>query len=179
MSASSDPTDDALWQQVVQTYRQLCVHQRQPRDAASLNRLQAELTAHILDWADCVTVDGAAQARRLDEMFQAEQRHVADAWLAHELLEQRLRAELLPALTAHLSEEVRRAVTQFTSRPAPLAPAVAPPPIVAMPVSPAAAPRPTRVPAGDIPSIIDLILASEPRRTACPLSVPHPQSHTT
>ena len=155
-------TPDALWQRIVQDYRQLCVLQRQARRAESDRLLRDELPACILAWAEQDDADGAEQARRLDEMFQQEQRRLADVWLLQELMEQRLRTELLPALSARIDAEVRRAVKRNASclAPAPVAaPAPQPMPTI-LPLAETSS-RSTRVPAGDIPSIIDLIFEHE------------------
>ncbi|KAF0180167.1 MAG: hypothetical protein FD161_945 [Limisphaerales bacterium] len=155
-------TPDALWQRIVQDYRQLCVLQRQARRAESDRLLRDELPARILAWAEQDDADGAEQARRLDEMFQQEQRRLADVWLLQELLEQRLRTELLPALSARIDVEVQRAVKRNASclAPAPVAaPAPQPMPTI-LPLAETSS-RSTRVPVGDIPSIIDLIFENE------------------
>ncbi len=180
MSASSN-TADALWQKVVQDYRQLCVLQQQARNEESLRLLQNDLPVSILEWSERDSADGASKARRLDEMFQVEQTRLADAWLAQELMAQQVRAELLPSLTAQITAEVRKAVTESNLRPAatlapaarPQAPAPtrAPQPAPSRP-APAAAPaaRPARVAAGDLTSIIDLILADEQSAPVRPLA---------
>lgn len=165
---------DALWQKVVQDYRQLCVLQRQTRREESSWLFQAELPASILEWSEHEAADGAAKARRLDEMFQQEQRRVADAWLAQEFMEQRLRTQLLPSLAARIDEKVRKAVTQNAALFAPVqSPAPRPVPPRPAPVAARATEtprRPARVAAGDIASIIDLILEGEQRPHAQPLA---------
>lgn len=171
MSASNNSAD-ALWQKVVQDYRQLCVLQRQARNEESLPLLQHDLPVSILAWSELDSADGAAKARRLDEMFHVEQTRVADAWLAQELMAQRVRAELLPSLTAQITAEVRKAVTQSVPRTAPVQAARPVQPAVPAPrPAPATAPaRPARVAAGDIASIIDLILEGEQRPNVQPLA---------
>ncbi len=167
-------TADALWQKVVQDYRQFCVLQRQARREESSRLLQTELPASILEWSEREAADGFAKARRLDEMFQQEQRRVADAWLAQEFMEQRLRTQLLPSLSARIDEEVRKAVTQNAAQLAPVqspAPRAVPPrsaPVTARATENSR--RPARVAAGDIASIIDLILEGEQPPNAQPLA---------
>lgn len=158
----TDRTPDALWRQIVQDYRQLCVLQRQARRAECDHLLRDELPARILAWAEQDDSDGGEQARRLDEMFQQEQRRLADVWLLQEFMEQRLRTELLPALSARIDVEVQRAVKRDAPRLAPApSPAPAPRPIPGIVPPAEASSRPARVAAGDIPSVIDLIFEQE------------------
>ncbi len=155
-------TPEALWQRIVQDYRQLCALQRQARAEESDRLLRDELPARILAWAEQDPSDGTAKARRLDQMFQREHQRLADAWMLEELLEQRLRSQVMPALTARIDAEVRRAMqAPAASRPELhiSEPAPRPAPTV-IPLAESCT-RPARVSVGDIPSIIDLILHQE------------------
>jgi hypothetical protein len=157
---------DALWQQIVQDYRQLCVLQRQARGAECDRLLRDELPTRILAWAEQDGADGAAKARRLDDMFQAEQRRFADAWAIEQTVAQRLRSDLLPALSAQINEEVQRAIQRHVpSRPLPSAagpvPVSVPCPAPSMVQRSEPAHARARASVGDIPSIIDLILEQE------------------
>lgn len=155
-------TPDVLWQHIVQGYRQLCVLQRQARRAESDRLLLEELPARILAWAEQDDSDGLEQALRLDEMFSQEQRRLADVWFLQEFMEERLRTELLPALSARIDAEVQRAVKRSASclAPAP-APAPAPLPVAsAVPLAKVSSAA-SRISAGDIPSVIDLIFEQE------------------
>lgn len=157
-------TPDALWQQIVQDYRQLCVLQRQARRADSERLLRDELPARILAWAELDGADGAAKARRLDDMFQAEQRSLTEAWLIEQTVAQRLHSDLLPALSAQINEEIQRAMQRHApARPLPPTPAPMPAPVLAPSIVPRSEPGRARARAsvGDIPSIIDLILEQE------------------
>lgn len=153
MSASNN-TAEARWEKVVQDYRQLFVLRRQGRREESARLLHHELPMSISAWSECDAADGPAKKQRLSEMFQQEQRRLDDVWFLQELMEQRLRTELLPALSERIGEEVRRAVNQSVARPTPVAPAA----------------RPARVVASDIPTIIDLLLRGEQQANAQPLA---------
>lgn len=153
---------DALWQQIVQAYRQLCVLQRQARRAESNRFLHDELPARILAWAELDGADGAAKARRLDHMFQREQRRLADVWLLEDLMEHRLRTDVLPALSARIDTEVQRAMQRHVPNRTPLQTSVRDPWPASTPEPlSVAASQPARVSVGDIPSIIDLIFEQE------------------
>lgn len=153
-------TPDALWQRIVQDYRQAWILRRQARRAESDQLLHDELPARILAWAELDASDGAAQARRLDDMFEAEQRRLADLWLVQECMEHRLRTDLLPTLTARIDAEVRQALERHAaSRPLPPVTAPCPTPVILPRAEDL--PPPTRVSAGDIPSIIDLLFERE------------------
>ncbi len=145
-----------LWQRIVEDYRQLRILQRQGRPAESARLLHDELPARILVWAEQDPADGVAQARRLEAMFHHEQQRLADVWLLDDLMESRLRTQLLPALSARIDAEIQQAKQRH-------APIHAAPPAPTSFVAPSddTSGRSTRVPAGDIPSIIDLILERE------------------
>ena len=154
---------ETLWQKVVSDYRQACVLYRQARREESQRVLERSLPERILEWSECDPADGATRTRRLETMFQLERQRVEDAWLAQEFVQQRWQAELLPTLSAHISEEVRKAVRTL--------PAPRPGPAPAVPASPTGSriaaspaprpPRPARAAASDIPAIIDLLLEQE------------------
>ncbi len=156
------------WQQVVRTYRAACVLHRQARGAESQRVLEQDLAERILTWAECDAADGTTQTQRLAAMFQQERQRVEDAWLAHELMRQRWQSELLPALSVHIGEEVRKAVrTLPAARPAAVVPAPGQP--TPAPMRTRSESRPARPAAGDIAAIIDLLLEQEcaaPRQSA-------------
>jgi hypothetical protein len=148
------------WQQVVRTYRAACVLHRQAPGAESQRVLEQDLAESILTWAECDAADGATQTQRLEAMFQQERQRVEDAWFAQELMRQRWHSELLPALSVHIGEEVRKAVrTLPAARPVAMGTARGQPTPAPMRARPEA--RPARPAAGDIASIIDLLLEQE------------------
>ena len=166
MSAASQTTD-ALWQKVVQDYRQLFVLRRQGRHEESTRLLHGQLQTRIAEWSAEDPTDAAAKRQRLNEMFQAEQRRLDDVWYLQDIMEQRLRAEFLPALTERIAEEVRQAVAQATAA---LKPAPAPRPAPRPEPRQTRSDRPVRVSAGDIPSIIDMLLDGEHPAQTAPLA---------
>lgn len=163
LTNASPDLAETLWLKIVRDYRQACVLHRQARREESQRMLEGVLPESILAWAECDPTDGATQTQRLEAMFQQERQRIEDAWLAQEFAQQRWQAELLPALSAHIGEEVRKAVrTLPAARPVAVVPApmhqVAPR-IIAQPEPRSA--RPTRTAASDIASIIDLLLEQE------------------
>lgn len=157
-----------LWDKVVQDYRQLCILRRQGLAEESSRILRGELPASIAEWSERDPADGATKKRRLNEMFQQEQRRLDDVWFLQDIIEKRLRAELIPAISAKIGEGIRVAMSEQTANPAPIQPAPAPASQrPATPVrrteNPAAPARPV---AGDIPSVIDLIFEHERRSGA-------------
>lgn len=72
--------------------------------------LNSDLPRSIASWSEVFDGEPIAKKSRLDAMFQNEQRRIDDAWFTMELIASRLKEEIVPAICAQVTEQVREAV---------------------------------------------------------------------
>lgn len=168
----SQPAAEALWEAVVQSYRQAWAMRLQDSGGERRGETESNLAKSILDWSEGVPADGHTKAFLLETMFRTEDHRMADALTLQATFQKKLQAaqaEWLESLDRRIGQEVRRAVESMP-RPVPtprLVPTAETPVSAIVPKSIPAPRRRERPAVGDIPSIIDLLLA-EQQRTASP-----------
>jgi hypothetical protein len=109
---ASVTTAEQCWEKVVGDFRQLCLLRRQKKFIESDIILSSELPRAIANWSEAEDTEPAAKKSRLDAMFQTEQRRIDDACFTMDLLTDRLKGEILPAITSELTEQIRVAVLE-------------------------------------------------------------------
>jgi hypothetical protein len=105
-------TAEEHWDALVGQFRQLCLLRRQKKFIESDIILTSELPRAIAEWSQVSDGEPVAKKSRLDAMFQNEQRRIDDACFAMELLTDRLKTEILPAVTSELTEQIRATVME-------------------------------------------------------------------
>jgi hypothetical protein len=100
------------WDEVVGQFRQLCLLRRQKKFLESDIILTSELPRAIANWSESFEGDPATKKSRLDNMFQAEQRRIDDAYFTMDLLTSRIQDEIVPSICAEITEQVRATVIE-------------------------------------------------------------------
>jgi hypothetical protein len=113
LQPASVNTAEERWDKLVGDFRQLCLLRRQKKWIESDIILNSDLPRSIASWSEAATdADPTAKKSRLDSMFQAEQRRIDDAFFTMDLLTTRLKEDLIPAITAQITEQVRASVLE-------------------------------------------------------------------
>jgi hypothetical protein len=106
-------TAEERWDKLVGDFRQLCLLRRQKKWIESDIILNSDLPRSIASWSEAAAdADPTAKKSRLDSMFQAEQRRIDDAFFTMDLLTTRLKEDLIPAITAQITEQVRATILE-------------------------------------------------------------------
>jgi hypothetical protein len=104
-------TTETSWSRVVSDFRRVCLARREQRGEEADRLLREDLPRSITEWSRETRMDEAKKRTQLDQMFQAEQRRVDDAWVLHNLLTLRLTDEIVPSIVARVTESVREAIS--------------------------------------------------------------------
>jgi hypothetical protein len=105
-------TAEQRWDKVVGDFRQLCLYRRQKKWIESDMILNSDLPRSIASWSEVFVGEPSSKKSRLDAMFQNEQRRLDEAWFTMELLSGRFKEEIVPAICAQITEQVRAAIIE-------------------------------------------------------------------
>ncbi|MEO8429584.1 MAG: hypothetical protein ABI651_21025 [Verrucomicrobiota bacterium] len=149
-------TNDQLWNQVVNGFRQACMLMHQGKTHESNRIIHADLPRSISTWSKISPKDAASKKTDLVNMFREEQKRVEDTWVIRGMIWNQLNEELVPTLCTRVLQEVKeQARDQSFSRTNNENPSAR---STSLPLSPSAD-RPQRIKFDDIPGIIDALHA--------------------
>ena len=143
------------WKKLVSDFRRICLLRHQKRRAEAEILLKNGLPGRIAAWSESFDAELEVKRKRLDDMFEAEQRRIEDAFLVQELVAARFNEQFVPLICEQVAQEIHALIDQG------IAPQDRRPNKPSGTVSNGAGAM-SRVTFDDLPGVIDLVLAEEP-----------------
>ena len=112
MSAKESISAPNAWEMVVDKYREVCLLRREAKFAEADRMLKEQLPGIIATWSAASAKPITEKKAQLETMFAQERKRVDDALMMHRLVSDQLNDQLIPAIRARVSEELRTMVTE-------------------------------------------------------------------